>query len=103
MGSYHIAVNLDAQEYMEPGTFGDGNKLREIAGSAGGLLTALAHVLASGERWAGARVVLAADEHDDGVWDEVYSGGYKDISAEVRRELEECSLATFPRASKEAE
>lgn len=47
MGQYHKAINLDRLEYLEPSAFGDGDKLTELAFSAGGMMSALAALLAA--------------------------------------------------------
>jgi len=47
MGQYHKAINLDRLEYLEPSAFGDGDKLTEFALSAGGMMSALAALLAA--------------------------------------------------------
>lgn len=47
MGQYHKAINLDRLEYLNPSAFGDGDKLTEFAFSAGGMMSALAALLAA--------------------------------------------------------
>lgn len=46
MGQYHITVNLDKREFLMPHDLGDGLKLMEFGNSAGGVMTALAILLA---------------------------------------------------------
>jgi len=46
MGQYHVVVNLDKHEYLFPHRLGDGLKLMEFGNSAGGVMTALAILLA---------------------------------------------------------
>jgi hypothetical protein len=84
MGQYYKIANLDKREYIEPYPFGDGVKLMEFSMNSGGMLTALAVLLASSNgnsggdlhldvkskwrdvpgRWAGDRIVIAGDYDD---------------------------------------
>lgn len=45
MGQYHIIVNLDKREFLDPSAFDDGTKVGEFSHAAGGTLTALAMLL----------------------------------------------------------
>lgn len=40
MGQYHKIVNLDKKQFISGHAFGDGIKLMEFGGSAGGTMTA---------------------------------------------------------------
>ena len=46
MGQYHLIVNLDKRQYIEPHALGNGAKLMEFGRSADGALTALTLLLA---------------------------------------------------------
>lgn len=79
MGQYHIIVNLDKQEYLDPHKFGDGLKLMEFGGSGDGAMLGLAVLLAKDNgrgggdlrsddpiigSWAGDRIEIAGDYGD---------------------------------------
>ncbi len=87
MGQYYKVANLDKHEYLNAWALGDGAKLWELVANSGGLLSALAILLADGNgrgggdihelenlhpknniagRWAGNRIVLCGDYGDDG-------------------------------------
>ena len=81
MGQYYLVCNLDKQQVLKPWTFGDGAKLLEFGTSAGGLMTALALLLADGNNrgggdlrsdhpligsWAGDQLVITGDYADKG-------------------------------------
>ena len=81
MGQYYLACNLDKGQVLDPWTFGDGANLLEFGASGGGLMTALALLLADGNNrgggdlhsedplvgsWAGDRVVISGDYADKG-------------------------------------
>ena len=81
MGQYYLACNLDKGQVLDPWTFGDGAKLVEFGASGGGLMTALALLLADGNNrgsgdlrsedpligsWAGDRLVITGDYADKG-------------------------------------
>ena len=106
MGQYHIVVNLDKQEYLQPWKFADGAKLMEFGMSACGTMTALAVLLSDSPdrgggdlhtrdrewygRWAGDRIIVAGDyaDGDEGhanVYDQCASGegDWLDISLQV--------------------
>ena len=46
MGQYHLILNLDRQQFLEPHAFGDGAKLMEFGTESQGTMTALAILLA---------------------------------------------------------
>ena len=46
MGQYHLILNLDRQQFLEPHAFGDGAKLMEFGTESQGMMTALAILLA---------------------------------------------------------
>jgi len=87
MGQYHIVVNLDKKQWLEPHAFGEGTKLMEFGCSAQGTMLALAVLLADSNgrgggdlrsenpiigSWAGDRIVIAGDYGDEGKWLEVH-------------------------------
>lgn len=93
MGQYHVVVNLDKEQYLNPREFGDGVKLLEFALSSGGVMTALALLLAESNNrgggdlptthsligsWAGDRITVVGDYSNvtDGSWWEVYDFEY---------------------------
>lgn len=85
MGQYYKIANLTKREFINPHTFGDGIKLMEFAMNSGGIMSALAILLASSNgcgggdlhltdkspwkgvpgRWAGDRIVVAGDYDDN--------------------------------------
>ena len=93
MGQYYRIVNVDKGELIDPLQFvGDGQKLGEFAFGSGGVLTALAALLADGNgrgggdlksegdvvgSWAGDRIVVAGDYGDEGKFlddhDDIYA------------------------------
>ena len=93
MGQYYRIVNVDKGELIDPNQFvGDGQKLVEFAFGSGGVLTALAALLADGNgeglgdlkadaevvgSWAGDRIVVAGDYAEEGK----FLDGYDDIYA----------------------
>jgi hypothetical protein len=86
MGQYHLIVNLDKREYLEPYAFGEYSKLMEFGNESQGTLTALAVLLArdngkgAGDlfppldsedveligSWAGDRIVVTGDYGEPG-------------------------------------
>ena len=86
MGQYHLILNLDKRQCLEPHAFGEGAKLLEFGASMEGTMTALAVLLArdngkgSGDlyppegtgdteligSWAGDRIVIAGDYGEPG-------------------------------------
>lgn len=99
MGEYHIAVNIDRREFINPHAFGNGAKFIEFHYQGFGLMAGLGILLVEpgkghyGENtvsgsWARDRIVIAGDHapHEPGesrnlihiAYDE-----YKDISSEV--------------------
>lgn len=92
MGQYWAIVNLDKKERIHPADFGDSRKFLEWGLSSGGLLTALAVLLAAPEsmgdgggdadrtvwtgRWAGDRIAIVGDYTKTGP----HAGLYKDPS-----------------------
>ena len=93
MGQYYRIVNVDKGELIDPTQFvGDGQKLVEFAFGSGGVLTALAALLADGNgeglgdlkadadvvgSWAGDRIVGAGDYAEEGKflddYDDIYA------------------------------
>lgn len=80
MGQYHIIVDLDKKEYLNPHDFGAGTKLMEFGGSGGGVMLGLAVLLARDNgrgggdlrsenpiigSWAGDRIEIAGDYGDE--------------------------------------
>ena len=78
MGQYHITVNLDKREFINPHLLGDGLKLWEFGSSGdGGVMMALSMLLACSNgrgggdypdhnedvigRWAGDRIAIVGD------------------------------------------
>lgn len=80
MGQYHVTVNLDKREFLDPHKLGDGLKLWEQLNSQGGVMAALHILLACSNgrgggdieehemvgRWAGDRVAVVGDYAEDG-------------------------------------
>lgn len=86
MGQYHLILNLDKRQYLEPHAFGEGAKLLEFGCSMEGTMTALAALLARDNgkgggdlyppegtsdtaligSWAGDRIVIAGDYGEPG-------------------------------------
>ena len=86
MGQYHLILNLDKRQYLEPHASGEGAKLLEFGCSMEGTMTALAALLArdngkgggdlyppdgTGDTaligsWAGDRIVIAGDYGEPG-------------------------------------
>jgi hypothetical protein len=118
MGQYHLTVNLDKKEFLDPHHLGDGLKLREQCGwSPGGtndalhLLLAVSNGRGSGRgdfpdsewvgRWGGDRVAVVGDyAQDDDLAPEFEAsqifrrcrdgeGGYRDITPAISSVLEE--------------
>lgn len=106
MGQYHIVVNIDKEQILDPHKFGSGLKLMEFGNDGQSILTGLAVLLADSNgrgggdlksdkpivgSWAGDRIVIAGDYGDDGKWIEdlkrnLYQHAdenYADISNEV--------------------
>ena len=81
MGQYHKVVNLDKKQYLHPHQLGDGLKLMEFGESSGGVMTALAILLALSNgrgggdfngaesplvgSWGGDRIVIIGDYGED--------------------------------------
>jgi hypothetical protein len=55
MGQYFAIYNLDKQQMINPGRWGDGLRLREFGSSSCGVLLALAALLAHGNEYGGIR------------------------------------------------
>jgi len=112
MGQYYKVVNLDKRQYLHAHQFGEGLKLLEFGCSAGGTMTALALLLASGNgrgggdhpsknpligSWAGDRIVIAGDYGDVGLYTDdpdinlytAASRDFEDISARVKSLVDE--------------
>ena len=98
MGQYYRVMNVTKKQYMKPHDFGEGAKLMEFSMSNGGIMTALAVLLANSNgrgggdirsddpligSWAGDRIVVCGDyaesadvfghayeesQHDDTEW-----------------------------------
>jgi hypothetical protein len=87
MGQYHIIVNLDKHEFLNPWDMGEGAKLMEWGYGSGTMLTALAILLAISNgrgggdyhgdekdpslhewvgRWGGDRIAVVGDYAEDG-------------------------------------
>jgi hypothetical protein len=77
MGQYFAIYNLDKQQMINPGRWGDGLRLREFGSSSCGVLLALAALLAHGNEyggirsrhemigaWAGDRIAIIGDYAD---------------------------------------
>ena len=108
MGQYHVPMNLDRKEYLDPHNCGDGLKLMEF-GCGGSTMTALAVLLSTSNglgggdlhtedktwvgRWAGDRIAIVGDydEHSPhaGLYQKAMGGedGWKDVSFDVMRVL----------------
>jgi hypothetical protein len=81
MGQYHIPVNIDKREYLNPHKFGNGMKMLEW-GTGGGTVAGLTVLLACshnrgggdlhgdigdiGGRWAGDRIIVLGDYTEPG-------------------------------------
>lgn len=107
MGQYHLTVNLDKKEFLDPHKLGDGLKLWEQINSHGGVCAALLLLLACSNgrgggdveehpivgRWAGDRIAVVGDyaedtdlapEHKAGsIYERCNSGEFKDITDEI--------------------
>ena len=121
MGQYHLTVNLDKKEFIDPHRLGDGLKLWEQMNSQGGTMAALYLLLAcackGGPRgggdpdyhpligsWAGNRIAVVGDYAEDtdlpnskDKASEIYGlcrdGVYKDITDDIIPALErECEV-----------
>jgi hypothetical protein len=86
VGQYHLIVNLDKRQYLEPHAFGEGAKLLEFGNASQGMLTALSVLLARDNgkgggdlyppedasdveligSWAGDRILIAGDYGEPG-------------------------------------
>lgn len=66
MGQYHVPVNLDRMETINPHRFGDGIKLMEFGSSGYGTMAALGYLLAGEGRWAGQRIAIVGDYAEAG-------------------------------------
>jgi hypothetical protein len=110
MGQYHLTLNLDKKEFLNPHHCGDGLKLLEF-GCGGSTMTALAVLLSTSNglgggdlrtedktwvgRWAGDRIAVVGDydEHSPhaGLYRKASDGedGWKDVSFDVMRVLAE--------------
>ena len=90
MGQYHLTVNLDKREFLDPHKLGDGLKLREQLASEAGVAASLLLLLAASNgrgggdlkgkynydpssnktgvigRWAGDRIVVIGDYGEEG-------------------------------------
>ena len=81
MGQYHLTVNLDKKEYLNPHKVGDGLKLVEQIESTAGIGSALIILCACSNgrgggdikgdnnvigRWAGDRIAIIGDYTEDG-------------------------------------
>jgi hypothetical protein len=77
MGQYFAIYNLDKQQMINPGRWGNGLRLREFGSSSCGVLLALAALLAHGNEyggirsrhemigaWAGDRIAIIGDYAD---------------------------------------
>jgi len=67
MGQYYIAVNLDKKEFIRPHACGDGAKLLEFGLGRGGMMSAMALLLADGNGRGGGDVFGAKCRKCDGV------------------------------------
>ena len=106
MGQYHMVVNIDKEQTLDPHKFGSGLKLMEFGNDGQSILTGLAVLLADSNgrgggdlrcnkpivgSWAGDRIVITGDYGDEGKWVEgeernLYhhaQENYADISNEV--------------------
>lgn len=116
MGQYHYVCNKTKHEYLNPHGFGDGLKLMEFGMSAGGVMTALAILLASSNgrgggdlridddhalievvgSWAGDEIAIIGDYSEEGDiagWDSKNNpwedkDDWADISAVMRELIE---------------
>ncbi|PSB00405.1 hypothetical protein [Merismopedia glauca] len=106
MGQYHLIVNLDKKEYLNPSYFGDGLKLWEFAGSKTTIgLTALLtannegaggdfnvptsnHLIGS---WAGDKIAIIGDyqqaERLDGITYQLVEATFDNISTDLMQIL----------------
>lgn len=108
MGQYHLTVNLDKREFLNPHRFGNGLKLYEQGGAVFGIPTALHLLLAASNgygggdyptgyddvigRWAGDRIAIVGDyaspsdlapEHEaDTIYSRCYSAEVDELEAQ---------------------
>jgi hypothetical protein len=76
MGQYHIAVNIDKRQYIDPYRFGDGGKLLDFGPAGHGMMLGLCALLARDDgggggdflahnplvgSWAGDRILIVGD------------------------------------------
>lgn len=108
MGQYHLTVNLDKRQYIDPHALGDGLKLWEqAASSAGGVASALIVLLAVSNgrgggdfdesevvgSWGGDRIAIVGDyaedhdlpseHHASTIYEACGDGEYRDITKDV--------------------
>jgi hypothetical protein len=96
MGQYYKIVNLDKRQYLDPSRFGTGPKLRTIAYSSCGILSALTILLAKSDGtgggdipsegtglWAGDRVVIIGDYDSTSLHRDLDE--YDDVSLDILR------------------
>lgn len=120
MGQYHLTVNLDKKQFLDPHKLGDGLKLMEFGNSAGGVMTGLAILLAvSNNRgggdlhsdneligsWGGDRIAIIGDYAEDkdlptefsagAIYEACRAGLFRDISDDVRKCIEEDGMFVF--------
>ena len=117
MGQYHMIVNLDKKEYLDPHNFDEGIKLMEFGSDGCGVLRALAVLLSNSPnrgggdlhsddteyygRWAADRIVIAGDyakSTDKGedtdpsienLFCRVHTNDFRDISWYIQRVIKE--------------
>ena len=93
MGQYFKVVNLDKKEYLNPGSFGAGAKLGEnwetLNEALNNLLAQRFHPEHGWERdaylgrWAGDRITIIGDADASGIYQQLNSKEYMDISKAV--------------------
>lgn len=99
MAQYYSVYNLDKEQVINPGRFGDGSRLKEFGASPCGTMLALAVLLAYGHEcggirsqheiigtWAGDRIAIIGDECDmSGLPEDLAS--FTDISEHILQAL----------------
>ena len=94
MGQYFIAVNRTKRQWLHPHRFGDGMKLKELMGSADGLLAGLGLLLTPEAgwndeivgSWAGDDVSIVGDYGSSGLYAEAMDS-HKDVSFGIMRAM----------------
>ena len=99
MGQYFAIYNLDKAQLIQPDRFNDGLRIREFGSSAGGVMLALAALLAYGNEhggirsrheligsWAGDRIAIIGDYADLAPFPEDLAG-FTDVSEHILQAL----------------